>query len=166
MEKILLQRSFFLALIIALSIHSVKCQSEKNTKAIAIKWIDLLNKHDSIALAALYSDSAKIQSPNWEGTKTGLAEIRGVYSRYFTSTPDLHHKINHFISADTAVIIEYDFYGTLSNPEESTPAYMRGKKYSLSACTIMSIRNGKIIRQHSYFDQVSFLRQMGFFEQK
>ncbi len=155
-----------MVLFIAVSICSAKSQSEKNTKAIAIKWIDLLNKHDSVALTALYSDSAKIQSPNWEGTKTGLTEVRGVYSRYFTSTPDLHHKINNIISTDTAVIIEYDFYGTLSNPEESTPAYMRGKKYTLSACSIMSIRNGKIIRQESYFDQVAFLRQMGFFEQK
>jgi len=46
-----------------------------------------------------------------------------------------------------------------------TPDYMRGKKYSLQNCTRMSIMNGKITWQVSYFDQVAFLKQVGFFEQ-
>ncbi len=148
------------------NLYSANSQSVKESKAIAIKWIDLVNKHDSIGLTDLYSNDAQISSPNWEGTKIGQAEVRGVYSRYFTSTPDLQHTINNIISTDTAVIIEYNFFGTLSNPEHNTPDYMRGKKYSLSACTVMSIRKGKITRQGSYFDQVAFLRQVGFFEQK
>ena len=117
-------------------------------------------------MTALYSDSTKLESPNWEGIKTGQAEVRETYSRYFTSTPDMQHEINNIIATDSAVIIEYAFYGTLLNPEQNTPEYMRGKKYKLSACTVMSVRNGKITKQQTYFDQVSFLKQVGFFNQK
>jgi steroid delta-isomerase-like uncharacterized protein len=167
MEKftVTIHRSFFLCVGIFM-LHSANSQSEKITKNIAIKWIAFVNKHDSASVAMLYSDNGQMKSPNWEGTKEGVEEIRGVYSRYFTSTPDLQYNINTIISTDTAAIIEYTFSGTLSNPEHNTPAYMRGKKYRLSACTVMNIRKGKITRQDFYFDQVAFLRQMGFFEQK
>jgi steroid delta-isomerase-like uncharacterized protein len=139
-------------------------QTAKITKDVAIKWFELVNKHDTISLAALYSSHAEIISPNWEGVKTGTDEITHVYARYFTSTPDLKHTISNIIATDTVVIVEYIFAGTLLNPEANTPKYMRGKKYSLNACTILSIRDGKITKQQTYFDQVAFLRQVGFFE--
>jgi steroid delta-isomerase-like uncharacterized protein len=137
-----------------------------DTRRIAIEWVNLLNKHDTVALTAMYSDSVALESPNWEGIKTGTSVVRETYSRYFNSTPDMRQEINHIISADSSVAIEYTFYGTLLNPEKNTPEYMRGKKYKLSACTVMSIRKGKITRQQTYFDQVSFLRQVGFFDQR
>ena len=133
--------------------------------SIAQTWLAALNRHDTLALSALYADSAKVFSPNWEGAQTGPRAIREVYRRYFTSTPDLQHQLTHLIVTDSALVIEYYQRGTLQNPEGNTPAYMQGKKYELQCCTRMDIRNGKIQQQISYFDQVAFLRQMGFFEQ-
>ncbi|MBS1918047.1 MAG: ester cyclase [Bacteroidetes bacterium] len=160
--KIILQKNLTILFVI------ISCfafsQTAKITKDVAVKWFALVNKQDTISLTALYSFNAQIVSPNWEGPKTGAAEITHVYARYFSSTPDLAHTITNIIATDTAVIIEYVFSGTLKNPEANTPEYMRGKKYSLSACTIMSVRDGKIIKQQTYFDQVAFLRQVGFFE--
>src|SRR5579871_2878807 len=139
-------------------------QTAKVTKDVAIKWFDLVNKHDTISLVGLYSSTADIISPNWEGIKTGTDEITHVYARHFSSTPDLQHSISNIIATDTAVIVEYVFSGTLKNPEANTPEYMRGKKYSLTACTIMTVHEGKITKQQTHFDQVAFLRQVGFFE--
>jgi len=137
-----------------------------NTKKLATEWINILNKHDTVALALLYSDSVTMESPNWEGIRIGRAVVKDTYSRYFASTPDMQQEITDIIASDSTVVIEYTFAGTLLNPEKNTPEYMHGKKYKLSACTVMSIRKGKITRQQTYFDQVSFLRQVGFFEQK
>ncbi|MBS1946912.1 MAG: nuclear transport factor 2 family protein [Bacteroidetes bacterium] len=139
--------------------------SAENIK-IGTEWISLLNRHDSIRLAILYSENAQVSSPNWEGTKEGRTEIRAIYGRYFSSTPDLRYILSDIITTDTAIVLEYEFYGTLSAPEPSTPAYMKGKKYSLKGCTVMHVRNGMITKQEFYFDQLAFLRQMGFFEQK
>lgn len=122
--------------------------------------------HDLKAIAAGYSDSAKVYSPNREGAKTGSAGITEVYSRYFTSTPDLSYKITNIIDAVSHIIAEYTSGGTLSNPEGSTQAYMKGKKYLLNYCTVFTIENGKIVKETDYFDQVAFLRQAGFFDQK
>ena len=84
----------------------------------------------------------------------------------FISTPDMQHKIIDIIAADSAAMMEYYFEGTLLHPEKNTTGYMLGKKYKLAACTVMNIRKGEIISQQTYFDQVSFLRQVGFFDQQ
>jgi len=125
-----------------------------------------LNRHDVKAIAEGYADSTKVYSPNWEGAKSGIAGIADVYTRYFKSTPDLSYKITNIIDAGDNVVVEYTATGTLSNPEGATPAYMKDKKYTLSYCAIFSIKNNKITKETDYFDQVAFLRQVGFFDQK
>ena len=133
---------------------------------LAKSWLDALNRHDTVQLAGMYTADAEFESPNWEGKKTGPAAIRTIYYRYFSSTPDLSQQITHIAANDTCLLIEYLSQGTLLNPENNTPDYMRGKKYRLENCTRMTIRNGKITRQKTYFDQVSFLKQVGFFDER
>jgi len=137
------------------------CQSSKTID----DHFKALMAHDVKAIAAGYSDSAKVYSPNWEGAKTGQAGVTEVYSRYFSSTPDLTYKVTNVINAGDNVIVEYTSGGTLSNPEGATPAYMKDKKYMINYCAIFTIKNNKIIKETDYFDQVAFLRQVGFFDQ-
>jgi steroid delta-isomerase-like uncharacterized protein len=160
--KFLLFLSFWASLMVP---AATRAQSSSTTSRIARAWLDDLNRRDTLALAALYADTARLYSPNWEGAETGPAGVRGIYRRYFSSTPDLQHEMTHLIATDSSLVIEYTFRGTLSNPEGATPAYMKGKKYELQAITRMDLRGGKIAGQVSYFDQVAFLRQMGFFDQ-
>jgi steroid delta-isomerase-like uncharacterized protein len=126
---------------------------------------EALTKHDVKSIVSGYADSAKVFSPNWEGAKTGAAAITDVYTRYYASTPDLSYKINHIINAGSEVVAEYAVSGTLSNPEGNTPAYMKGKKYTLNYCAVFLIKDNKIAAERDYFDQVAFLRQVGFFDQ-
>jgi steroid delta-isomerase-like uncharacterized protein len=88
-----------------------------------------------------------------------------VYTRYFASTPDLSYKVNHIIDAGDYMVAEYTVSGTLSKPEGNTPANMKDKKYTLDYCAVFKIEAGKIIKETDYFDQVAFLRQIGFFDQ-
>lgn len=122
--------------------------------------------HDVKSIAAGYADNAQVLSPNWEGAKVGSTGITEVYNRYFSSTPDLVYKVTNVIAAGNNVVVEYTFGGTLSNPEAGTPDYMKGKKYMLNYCAIFTVSNGKIVKESDYFDQVAFLKQVGFFDQK
>jgi steroid delta-isomerase-like uncharacterized protein len=125
-----------------------------------------LTQHDVTAIVAGYATDAKMFSPNWEGEKAGQAGITEVYTRYFSSTPDLSYRVNNIIYAGDNVVVEYDSGGTFSNPEKGTPDYMKGKKYSIKYCAVFTLRDGKIFKETDYFDQVAFLRQVGFFDQK
>jgi steroid delta-isomerase-like uncharacterized protein len=124
-----------------------------------------LIKHDVKLIANGYADDAQVYSPNWEGAKVGPAGITEAYTRYFASTPDLAYVVNNTINAGNNIVVEYTVSGTLSNPEGSTPTYMKGKKYSLNYCAIFTVKDNKIIKETDYFDQVAFLRQVGFFDQ-
>jgi steroid delta-isomerase-like uncharacterized protein len=141
-------------------------QMHRTPRQLAEIWMQDLNQHDTVALAALYLDDAQILSPNWEGPKWGPGGVREVYSRYFAGTPDLQHQLTHLIVTDSFLVIEYTSKGTFTHPEAGTPAYMQGKSYTLQTCTRLDIRGGRIARQVNYFDQVAFLRQVGFFDQK
>jgi steroid delta-isomerase-like uncharacterized protein len=162
------KRLFVACVIFILSLATISLYAQKaaaQLRTIATAWMDALNRHDTDAIAKMYSDNAQLESPNWEGAKTGRAGAREVYGRYFLGTPDLQHKMTHLITTDSNIVIEYISTGTLSNPEKNTPEYMRGKKYTLRNCTRLDVVNGKIVRQINYFDQVAFLRQVGFFDQ-
>ena len=55
--------------------------------------------------------------------------------------------------------------GTMAKPENGEPAYMEGKKYTLQCCAIFVMKNNKIVKETNYFDQVAYLKQVGFFDQ-
>lgn len=157
-----ISKTFYL-LIALIVIGSYKGYSQSSS-AIDIHF-KALASHDVAAIASGYADNAEVYSPNWEGAKKGREGVTDVYSRYFKSTPDMVYKVTHVISAGDNIVVEYTSTGTLSNPENGTPAYMKDKKYTANYCAVFTMQNGKIIREADYFDQVAFLRQVGFFDQ-
>ena len=161
-------KKWFLVALIILSTGKLCVAQKENKENIKLveTWIKNLTNHDTVALANMYADSAVIESPNWKESKKGPSAIREIYSRYFTTSPDLTHKITNIFTTNNTIVIEYTFSGTMVNLEKNSPEYMRGKKYTLNSCTRMNIKNGKVTGQASYFDQVSFLQQVGFFDQK
>jgi len=129
------------------------------------KKFDAMNRHDTNAIAKLYDDSALIQSPNFEKTEIGPKGARAAFGRYFITSPDMMYTISRILTGDSSVTVEYTFAGTMRHLENSVPSYMLGKYYSLKSCTVLEIHNGRIIADITYFDQVAFLRQVGFFDQ-
>lgn len=153
--------------VILLVAFSVGCNNKNNTNNLTMEIVrtkfDAMNRHDADSLARLYSDSARIESPNWEGAIIGPAQVRDTYARYFKSSPDLKYTITHIIEGTNGATVEYTSEGTLEKNEQGVPPFMRGKHYVLKNIVRMDIQNGKITDEATYFDQVSFLRQMGFF---
>ncbi len=125
-----------------------------------------MNSHDVKALAQEYSLDAQLFSVNWEGAKIGPAGVTEAYTRYFATSPDMVYVITNIIKAKNNFIVEYSSTGTMAKPEKGEPTYMTGKKYTLKNCAIFIIKKNLIIKETTYFDQVAFLRQVGFFDQK
>ncbi len=140
-------------------------QNEATTVKIVHQFFDAVNAHDTVAIANLFSDNAKGESPNWGEAQTGAKAIAHEFARNLAADSMLHFTTQHLIDAKNTVVAEYIFKGTITYSASEVPAYMHGKNYEFPACTIFNILNGKITAIKSYFDQVIFLRQMGFFEQ-
>ena len=65
-----------------------------------------MNAHDINALERLYADSAKIESTGLNDPFYGPDQIAAVYSRYFSSTPDLKYKITRIVEGKNAAVVE------------------------------------------------------------
>ncbi len=143
------------------------CSQPKDAlEKIARSRIETMSQHDLDALGKLFADSARIESVGFDKPEIGPSGIRGAYTRYFASTPDLKYEITKITLDENSAVIEYTSSGTMtqSGLEATIPDYFVGKKYTLKNATRIDVEQGKIIREMSYFDQVSFLRQMGFFD--
>jgi steroid delta-isomerase-like uncharacterized protein len=152
--------SFTAGMLLLFSIGKAMAQS-----TVIDEHFKAINNHDIKAVVATYTSDAQVFSPNWEGAKVGQDSVSNVFSRYFKSTPDLVYKMINTINAGNKITVEYSFSGTLSNPEGGTPDYMKGKKYTLQGCAIFILKGNKIVKETNYFDQVAFLKQVGFFDQ-
>lgn len=114
-----------------------------------------------------YDPSVQVTSSAWAGIHNGTREMMFDYARYFQETPDLKYDIEHvYFSADSIVTVEYTTSGTVTNTGKDTPLAMIGKKYILNNCTIFTIRDNRVVKEATYFDQFAFLKQMGLFDQQ
>lgn len=138
--------------------------SVPSIEAVVKAHFEALNRHDLTALAAQYAPSAVLRSMSWEGTHVGPAAVRTDFGRYFATSPDLRYVITRLVVAPGAVTVEYTSTGTMTKPEAGEPSYMDGKVYTLRNCSVFTIAKDLITEESTYFDQLAFLRQVGFFD--
>jgi len=138
-----------------------------NNKQIIEDHFNALNRHNVKLLVKNYDPDVEVTSSGWAGIHNGTREMMFDYARYFHETPDLKYDIaNAYFSGDSIVTVEYTTSGTVTNTEKNTPLAIIGKKYILNNCTIFTIRNSRIVKEATYFDQFAFLKQMGLFDQQ
>lgn len=139
---------------------------EKEMRSGVTALFAALNGHNLENIGRCYSDSARIESVNWEGSENGPAGVRKVYARYFASSPDLKYTITNITIGKGTAVVEYTSAGTMTHLEKEVPAYYQGKSYTLRHCARLDFSGGKIAHEYTYFDRVSFLAQMGFFDNR
>ena len=135
-------------------------------KKIVDEFFIAVNAHDTIAIAKLFSADSKGESPNWGSVQIGGNAIAHEFARNFEGDSILKFTVTNIIDAKNSVVAEYTFTGRISSTAPEVPAYMHSKNYSFKACSMFDITNGKITAFRSYFDQVAFLKQVGFFQQQ
>ena len=125
---------------------------------------DAFNRHDVDAMAALYADDAVIESPDFDAPRRGPAGIRATYVPYFEGSPDIQDDITRMFASGSQVAVEFVSRGTMTHLGPDDPEAMRGKAFALKIAAVLEVRDGKIIRDVTYFDQLSLLQQLGLAE--
>ena len=128
---------------------------------IARKLFETFNRHDADALAEFYAAEIFADSPDYPQPKRQPSEIKDYYAAMFAQSPDIYDDVKMMSAAGNRVFIEFVSTGTIENPSKDMPPDVKGKKFSLKIATILEIKNGKIIRDVSYFDQLSIPKQLG-----
>jgi steroid delta-isomerase-like uncharacterized protein len=109
---------------------------------------------------ALFTDDAVIVTP--AGTM-GLDAHEQMGQAFMAAFPDSHMDISRMVSAGNEVWVTGSFRGTqtgdLVGEQGTIPA--SGKSFDLPFAEVFTIRDGRIARQETYWDQMTLMGQIG-----
>ena len=109
------------------------------------QYFEHFNNHDWTKMANMYSETSEFKDPSLgQGiVKQTRQQIIDKYSELNKVFPDLHDQIIQiYPSGDKHIIVEFVSSGTA--PDNS--------KFELPICTILTIENGIITKDFTYFD--------------
>lgn len=110
---------------------------ESETRKIASQVFEAFNAHDWELMESLYADSVVLQDPSYPDGKVGKSGM----SDFYRSVPDIHDEVKSIYCEGNKAVIEFVSTGT-----------MEGKAFEMAICTVLTVENGKIVRDHTYYD--------------
>jgi hypothetical protein len=125
--------------------ESLTTTEDSTNIKIALQLFDHFNKHDWQSYASLYTDSAKFLDPSFGKNEIVQSRAQTIkkYSDLQKIIPDVKDNLRSVSAAgQNTVIVEFISTGTL--PDKS--------KLYLPICAIFKMQDGKIIEDHTYFD--------------
>lgn len=130
----------------------ISCNNQNNTsmstadnEKLVKQYFEYFNNHEWTKMADMYSEISEFKDPSLgQGiVKQTRQQIIDKYSELNNIFPDLHDQIIQiYPSGDKHIIIEFVSSGTA--PDSS--------KFELPICTILTIENGIITKDFTYFD--------------
>jgi predicted ester cyclase len=92
----------------------------------------------------------------------------GYQQRFVTAFPDIHFEVLHAFAEGDHVLVHWTASGTHAERlatvvGETIPP--TGRRARVSDALLTEVRDGKVVRQWGYWDQLSLLAQLGITEQ-
>ncbi|NSL86507.1 nuclear transport factor 2 family protein [Chitinophaga sp. Mgbs1] len=106
---------------------------------------EAFNEHNWEKMAACYHDTAVFLDPSLGPAEVlhTRQQIADKYRELGKMFPDVHDEVKEMYGDKNHIIVEFVSSGT--GPD--------GKKWSLPICTVFTVENGKITRDHTYYDE-------------
>lgn len=127
---------------------SALTNSKEKNATIAKRVFEYFNQHEWEKMAALYADPAEFLDPAFgqKAVKQTRQQTVKKYKEMEAMSKDIRDDVVQLYAAgDKTVIVEFVSSGTAPD----------GTKWSLPICTIFTIENGLITKDHTYYDNPS-----------
>jgi steroid delta-isomerase-like uncharacterized protein len=122
---------------------------------------DALNHGDLDAAVALFADDVETITPG--GTLQGRDAFRALGEGFLAAVPDMRHEIVRTFEDGDTIVVEGVYSGTqtgpLVTPQGTLPA--SGNAFAFPFVDIMQARDGRCVSHRVYWDNVTFLAQLG-----
>ena len=164
---ITMKKIFLLVLLI--SISSCKTESKKDTLADANAqlekdiemyvnlWDVFLYKRDaSVINSKNFTEDCIIVTAN--GNIVGIEATKAFYSNYLSGFTEIEWEIKETFGQGNKLIKHYNFKGKHTGDFFGIPA--SGNYLDLSGTTIVTMRDGKIAKEHDFFNMQTILDQL------
>jgi steroid delta-isomerase-like uncharacterized protein len=123
--------------------------------------IAAFTKGDYDGAIAPYADDAEVSDPT--GKYKGKPEILAQFKVWHTAFPDAKGEVTNQVTEGDRVATEVTFRGTHTGPLAGAMGTIAptGKRVELNIALLNWFRNGKIQREHDYFDLAGLMQQLG-----
>lgn len=122
-----------------------KVSSSADNEKLVKQYFEHFNKHEWSKMANMYAEVAEFKDPSLgQGiVKQTRQQIIDKYTELNKVFPNLHDQVVQvYPSVDKHIVVEFVSSGTAQD----------GSKFELPICTILTIENGIIIKDFTYFD--------------
>lgn len=124
--------------------NSNSMDNSATNKTIIEQYFKHFNNHEWQKMADMYIEQPEMKDPAYgiKNVKMTKADIIKKYSELNQTIPDVHDNVINMYHSSDNVIVEFESSGTAPN----------GSKFVLPICTIFEIKNGKIAKDLTYYD--------------
>jgi steroid delta-isomerase-like uncharacterized protein len=126
------------------------------------RYVELYNAGDLDGVMDLYAEDASQLMP--EGLFEGRGAIRDRLAREIDSFSDLAHRVVSYVEGGDAFADECVFVGTHTGPivlPDGTEVPATGKRIEISCMEYVKVRDGKIVVDNMYYDNLAVAAQLG-----
>ena len=125
---------------------------------VAREYLEAWNRRDWETFGGVLDDQYTYTGGDGQlqrGPEAGLA----VGQMFATAFPDGHIEIQHLHAAGDTAIME--FIGRGTHTGDLMGIAPTGRQMTINVCTILTVRNDKIVSEREYMDMMTMMQQLG-----
>lgn len=133
-----------------------------NYRSVLDRYVERYNAGDLDGVMDLYAEDAVQIMP--DGTFEGWAAVRDRLGKELDAFSDIAHRVVSYTEQDDAFADEWVFVGTHTGPvtlPDGTEVPPTGKRIEIPGMEIVKMRDGKIVANNLYYDNLAVLVQFG-----
>jgi steroid delta-isomerase-like uncharacterized protein len=126
------------------------------------RYVERYNAGDLDAVMDLYAEDAVQLMP--DGTFRGRSAVRERLAQELDAFSDLAHRVVSYVEQGDAFADEWVFVGTHKGPvvlPDGTEVAPTGKRVEMPGMELVKVRDGKIVANNLYYDNLAVLMQLG-----
>jgi steroid delta-isomerase-like uncharacterized protein len=132
--------------------------SIQENKATVRRMIDVLNSRELSRLDEV-CDESMVYRTNAEDEYQGLDTYKELVQKSYEAVPDVEFSIEQMMAEGDKVHMIYVLIGTHQGEYLDIPP--SHNKMVHPASSLLTLRDGKVVEQHDFYDMLHFLNQLG-----
>ena len=133
-----------------------QAQLERDLKMYEDTWSRFLNGDTTVINNSRFHDDVVVVTSS--GDLVGIKACKDYYMNFLTGFSDIEFTIPEVLGQGDRLVKHWNFKGTHTGEFFGMPA--SGNKLNLSGTTLVTILDGKIAKEHDFFDMMSMITQL------
>ncbi|SDS28825.1 ester cyclase [Gramella sp. MAR_2010_147] len=148
----------FVFIISGITMAYTQNQTEKNIQMYSQAWDEIINNGEINAINTSNFDENIVLVSNPENIK-GIEAFKAYYQNFLTGFSNIKFDIINIFGQDDNIVKHWRFRGEHSGDFFGIPA--TGKSIDMEGVTLVKMKNGKILEEHDFLDNMDFMAQLG-----